>query len=148
MEERMQEQDRLDELLSQLRRAEPEPDLAGRIVAAVEAQAAAAETRQRRWRTTAIGLGVAFAALLFLALGYDTLVVLNQGGALAFLSLFWSQPDVVVSYPVEALLALVESLPLVELALTLGALLVGALLVEQLAAVLRGVSRVPRNGFA
>lgn len=133
-------------LLYQLPPEEPTPDLEARVVAAVEARAARAPVRQPWLRTVAVGLGALFSALLLLALGYQTILGLQQGGAAQFISLLLSDPELLARYPAEGLYTVLESLPLFELALTLGLSLITVLLVEQFVGTLTGRAGLQLNG--
>ncbi len=70
-------------------------------------------------------------SLLLLILALETVIAFRDGGALDFVSLYLSQPDLLSTYPTEALSALLESLPLVEIILTLGLGVIVAVLGQQ-----------------
>jgi len=118
--------------LARLPRAEPAPDLAERVLATVRAT-----HRRAEWpRAVAIGFGLAFSVLLLLALALDTLLAFQEGETFEFVSLLTSRPETVMVYPTEALSALWESLPAMNIVLTAGILMIGLILAEQFVAAL------------
>ena len=121
----------MTDLLYQFPSKEPTPNLARNIVAVVEARAAAAQIRQRWLRTATASLGAAFATLLVLWSGYETFIALQEGGGMEFISLVGAHPHLLFRYPTDALYAVLEALPLVNIVLTLGASLVAWLLAGQ-----------------
>ncbi|MFQ5854370.1 MAG: anti-sigma factor family protein [Anaerolineae bacterium] len=133
-------------LLYELPPEEPAPDLVDRVIATVEARAVRTSARRPWLRVAAMGLGMLFSALLLLALGYQTLLAWRQGGAGQFISLLLNDPELLARYPVEGLYAVLESLPVVELAVTLGLSLVILLLVEQFVRTLAGPAQPQLNG--
>ena len=136
-------------LLYRLPAEEPAPNLATRIVAMVEDRVSPVPARWLWFHTAAIGLGILVSMYLLLTLGYQTLLAWQQGGAGQFISLLFSDPELIARYPAESLYAVLESLPVGESALTLGLSLVTLLLVEQLASTLtcrRGFFRRHSHG--
>ncbi len=112
--------------------------LEARIMAAVNAPPERVDVVQTWLYRAAIGLAALFSLLMLLALGYQTLLVWQQGGTGQFISLLAGNPDLALRYPTEALYAVLESLPIVEITLTLGISLVIVLLLEQFLATLGG----------
>lgn len=135
---------RMEHTLREMPRAHPPRDLAARIVAAVELRAA--QGQARRERLPLIAMATFFSTLLFLWFGVEMLVAFQENGALDFFSLFASHPEVLANYSTDALFALVEALPLSEIALTLFALLTVIVLAQQLGDVLQPRAAVFRNG--
>ncbi|MCL4294427.1 MAG: zf-HC2 domain-containing protein [Anaerolineae bacterium] len=135
-------------LLHQIPSEAPPPDLVGRIVARVEARIPRHPGYWLWLHTAAVGFGILFSAYLLSALGYQTLLAWQQGGAGQFISLLFNDPALIAHYPAESLYAILEALPVAELALTLGSSLVVLLLVEQLLGVLAGWAqpRLNSNG--
>jgi anti-sigma factor RsiW len=145
-------------LLRQLTPAEPAPSLLPRLVAVVEARSAQVTARlatgsmrtgpaHRRWPQAAVtGLGMVFSAFLLLWLAVETLLALEENGAAEFLSLFASRPEILSSYPSEAIYAFLESLPVANIVLTLGLSLVVLLLMQQLLSALAYGRSVGLNG--
>lgn len=127
--ERVANAQRIERALARLPRATPAPDLSTRILTALPAQASDPATT-RRLRLN--GLAVAITAWLGLVFVYRTAFDLQSNGALELLSIYTSQPDIVATYPWEALTALFESLPWMTMALTLGVLVLTFALARQL----------------
>lgn len=133
-------------LLYQIPAETPAPDLTGRIVATIEA-GMQRSPRYRLWLHTAtVGLGLLFSAYLLLALAYQTLLAWQQGGAGQFIALLLNDPELIGRYPAESLYAVLEALPVAELALTLGSSLVVLILIEHLAGVMAGRTQPQLNG--
>jgi len=104
----------------------PAPELTGRILAHLNSMVPA---RHVSWRSfLPVALGACFATLVMLWLGMEALTALQEGGGLEFLALFSLQPETMLSYPSEALAALIEALPVVEFLLMLAALSVALFL--------------------
>ncbi len=121
--------------LSRIPRAEPRPDLAARIQAALPPQ-----IEPNAWlRPNLMAIATILAGGLLLVVAYQTIVELQLGGAWDFVSLFASRPDILSAYPFESLSALAESLPLLELALTFGLLVVTVILAQELFLLRRAV---------
>lgn len=133
-------------LLYQIPTETPAPNLAGRIVTTVEARMQR-NPRYRLWlHAAAVGLGLLFSAYLLLALGYQTLLAWQQGGAGQFISLLLNDPELIGRYPTESMYAVLEALPVAELALTVGSSLVVLLLIEHLAGVMASRTQPQLNG--
>lgn len=133
-------------LLYQIPAETPAPDLAGRIMAAVEARAQRGPRYRPGLHTAAVGLGLLFSAYLLLALGYQTLLAWQQGGAGQFISLLLNDPELIGRYPTESMYAVLEALPTAELVLTLGSSLIVLLLIEHLVSVMAGRTQPQLNG--
>jgi len=133
-------------LLYQLPVEELPAGLEARIVAAVGPAPAQEAVNQSWLYRAAIGLAALFSLLMLLALGYQTLLVWQQDGTGQFISLLAGNPDLALRYPTEALYAVLESLPVVEIALTLGIALVIVLLLEQFLATLGRQASSQFNG--
>jgi anti-sigma factor RsiW len=108
---------------------EPAPDgLAARIVTAVEAQRRTAITP----RMAAVAAGSLVAGLIAVWLAFETALAAQEGGVIDFVSLLTSRPETLMAYPQEALYALLEAVPVTELVLTLGMVLIALVLLNQL----------------
>jgi hypothetical protein len=116
---------KLERVLHAIPRLEPAPGLAAQIRAAVAGSAA---TRPLRQHPYAIGIAAAISTLLALTLVYQAGVELQVGGALNFFSFYLSQPDVLMSYPGDALAALVEAMPLAQMVMTLAVVVIAFVL--------------------
>jgi len=138
--------EQITRLLYALPPAQPAPDLARRVVAAVEAQAARAPVRRPWRRLVPVGIGTLFSVWMLLALGYQTLLAWRQSGAGQFISLLFRDPGLALRYPAEVVYAILESLPILELGLTLGLALVMVLLLEQFVTTLTGPVQAQFNG--
>jgi hypothetical protein len=115
--------------LAKLERVAPSPEITARLQGAFAFAKRGGKERQPHlgW----IGLAACSSTLLLMVFGYQMVLALQSGGALDFLSLYSSHPDLVSTYPSEALSALVESLPLLELLLTLAFLILAAAFGQQ-----------------
>ena len=124
---------KLERALRALPRTEPASDLASRIQAAIPSEASV-----RAWtpRLIQAGLAAGLAALIVIVLLYQTGLALQASGALDFISFYADQPDVVTMYPSEALSALIESLPLLEMLVTMGVLFIALALMRRFFAAL------------
>ncbi len=106
-------------------RVPPSPELEARVKAAlVENAPIRAPTPRLLW----VGFATILAALFVLASGYQTAVEIQAGGALDFISVYSRQPQLVTMYPGESLAALVEALPLFQILVTLGMVVIVAVL--------------------
>ncbi len=121
---------RVETALQTLPRAETPRDLAARICAVIELRVAQEEAR--RARMPLIAVATFFSALLAVWFGLEMLFVLEDNGALYFASLLASQPELLSTYSFDAVFALIELLPIGEIALTLFALLTALILAQQL----------------
>ena len=138
-------------------RAAPPPDLAATIAASLEhhvpaplppqswgerglTQALGGGGGQRaawNWTRAALnGLGTAVAWLLLIVLGGETVLAAQRGGLADFATLLRTQPDIVTRYPTEALYALLEAVPVVELSITLVVFVVALWLMQRFVAAL------------
>jgi hypothetical protein len=115
----------MERMLHAMPRLEPDPGLAPRIRKAIADAAAARPIRRHAYP---FGAAAAISALLALALVYQAGIELQVGGALNFFSFYLSQPDVLVSYPGDALAALVEVLPLAQITATMTVLAIAIVL--------------------
>lgn len=136
---------RLEAALTALPRANQPGDLSGRILAALPASPPASLPLQR---LGIIAVAAFIAALLALAFVYQTAFDLQASGALDLLGVYSAQPDIVRTYPNEAVGALLERVPWLTAGVALGVAAVGVLLAQQLVALLgyalddRGHSRM------
>ncbi len=80
-----------------------------------------------------VGFAAAFAAVLLLVFVYQTMLAFQQSGAADFLSLFISRPDLLRLDPYDAVSALLESLPLLELVFTFGLFIIALVLTREFA---------------
>ncbi len=127
---RMAGNTRLNSLLQAIPRENAPRDLAARITAAVELRVA--EDRARRERLPPMIAATCFSALVTLWFAFEMVVGLQENGAFDFVSLVTSRPEILSAYSTDAFWALVESLPLPEIVLTLFALLTVVVLASQL----------------
>lgn len=125
---------RLERALEAMPRVEPAPGLSSRISAAVAARQAAevnvAKPRRPKPYALAAALGAAFGTLLTLALVYEAGIELAANGALSFILFFVRRPDVVLAYPGDSFAAIVELLPLPQLLITFGLVVLVLMLVR------------------
>ena len=138
---------RISRALAHMERYAPSPEFVTRLDRALgklepPAGRATADASFSPWMIVAATL----ASVLLLILAVETAIAFRDGGALDFVSLYLSQPDVFSSYPTEALSALVESLPLVEILLTLGLGVIVAALGQQFFASRSAGPRMRREG--
>ncbi len=124
---------RLTRALSHLERVTPSPSFSAELdralaQSAVQPQPASRPDPSFAWT----GLATFLASVLLLAFSYQTLVALQEGGTVDFVSRYFSRPDLVSTYPSEAFGALLESLPIVELAWTGVILLIAIVLFREL----------------
>jgi hypothetical protein len=119
----------LTRALANLERVAPFPEIAARLEQAFASTKRGGKEPKPHlgW----VGLAACSSTLLLLVFGYQMVLALQYGGALDFLSLYSSHPDLISTYPSEALGALVESLPLLEVLLTLAFLILAAALGQQ-----------------
>ncbi len=119
----------MEAALRALPREQPPRDLVSRISALVEWRAA--EARAARARLPLITLATLFSVVLALWFGYQMLVAFQENDALVFFSLFTASPEILSAYSSDALFALIESLPLVEIVLTFFAMVTVIVLAQQ-----------------
>jgi hypothetical protein len=125
---------RLVRALSRLERLAPSPEFAARLERALmrtDTKARRQVSDAPRPSPTWTGVAALLAALLLVVFAYQTLVGLQDSGTLDFVSLFASRPDLLSTYPTESLSALFESLPLVELALTVVLFVIALVLAQE-----------------
>ncbi len=124
---------RLTHALMRLERFSPSPEFAAqldRTLQPTELTTARQLVKPRR-PSALIGVAALSVSFLLLIFASQTIVLFQEGGALDFVSLYFSRPDLLSTYPSESLSALIESLPLAEFALTLGLLVVAIVLAQQ-----------------
>ncbi len=123
----------LTHALTRLDRFSPSPEFTAQLDRALE-QAQLTSLRQMvKTRRLSLWTGIAalLASFLLLIFASQTILLLQEGGALDFLLLYFSRPDLLSMYPSESFGALIESLPLVEFILTLGLLYIAITLAQQ-----------------
>jgi predicted anti-sigma-YlaC factor YlaD len=126
---------RVDAALQTMPRAETPRELAVRISAAVELRVA--QEQARRTRVPFIAVAMSFSLLLVLWFGMDAVLAFQESSALDFFTLFTDRPDLLSTYSFDAVLALIEALPISEILLTLFALVTAIVLTQQLVDTLR-----------
>ncbi|MDE3088109.1 MAG: zf-HC2 domain-containing protein [Chloroflexota bacterium] len=126
---RLTRERQIEGTLRTLPRREPPRDLAARIGSAVELQVF--QARLRRARLPFIVGAMCFSVLLMLWFGFQMIIALDENGTLDFFSILSSRPDVLSAYSVDAIWALIETLPLGEIVLTLFALFTVIVLAQQ-----------------
>lgn len=108
----------IGDLLRTLPRVEPPASLARSIIA--EADRDARQRALRGWATVALnGVALAFAWLMLIILGGETLVAAYNAGLSDFAAVLQTEPDLILRYPGDILALLAEAFPIVPLALTL-----------------------------
>ena len=121
---------RMNIALRALPHAQPPRELAARIGAVVEARAA--QEQARRTRVPYIAIATFFATLLAVWFCLELDLAFQENGVFDFWALFTSYSDWLSADSWDALLALLEALPLSEIILTLCALLTVGVLAQQL----------------
>lgn len=121
---------RFKDALHAVPRAQPPVDLPARIIAQLPQKHAAL---QARW----LGAVTAGAALLGLALAYQTAFDLYTRGAFDLVAYYTAQPAIVATYPREAFGALAQAIPWLTVGLSAGVLGIALILVYRLAADIR-----------
>ncbi len=140
---------RLTRALMRLERSAPSPEFAARLERALSrGESAVREWSSANPRPSLAWTGVAalLASALLVVFAYQTVVALQEGGALDFVSLFASRPDLLSMYPTESLNALIESLPLVGLLLTLGLFVIALVLADQFLMARSGAAHIAGHG--
>ncbi len=124
---------RLTHALTRLERFSPSPEFTAQLDRALEQAESNSLHQALKTRRPSVWTGIAalLASLLLLIFASQTILLLQEGGALDFLLLYFSRPDLLSMYPSESLNALIESLPLVEFILTLGLLYIAITLAQQ-----------------
>ncbi len=120
---------RLSSALQTVPRQEPPRELAARISSAVEAHVF--QEQLRRSRMPFIAVAMCFSLLLTVWFAFQMVIALEENATLDFVSLVTDRPDVFSAYSVDAVWALIEALPLGEIALTLFALFTVIVLAQQ-----------------
>ncbi len=128
--ERTRRAERFETALREIPREHAPRELTERILAAVDWRAA--QEQARRKRLPLVALATFFSLLLAVWLGAQMVIAFLQDDALEFFSLFTSRPDILSTYSSDALFALLESLPFVEIVLTAFAVLIAIVLAQQL----------------
>ncbi len=126
---RVAREERLSDALRATPRQEPPRDLAARIDSAAQIQVV--QEQLRRSRMPFIGVATLFSLVLLVWFGFQMVIALQENGTLDFLSLLSDRPDVFSAYSVDAIWALIEAIPLGEIALTLFALFTVIVLAQQ-----------------
>lgn len=119
----------------------PPPDLAATIIARLEPTLSTPQTvssvARPTWpRALWNGLEAAAAWLLLIILGGETVLAAYRSGLGELAALIQSQPDILVTYPSEAIYAVLEALPIIELSLTLAVLVMAVWLMQRFLATL------------
>lgn len=122
--------ERLEDALRAVPRAMPPGDLSARIIAQLPQQRAAAHAR---W----LGALTCGAALLGIALAYQTAFDMSMRGAFDLLAYYTAQPAIVATYPREAFDALAQAIPWLTLLLSASVLGAALILVYRLTAQVR-----------
>jgi hypothetical protein len=126
---RLARDQRLSTALQALPRDEPPRDLVARIGSAGQAQVL--QDRLQRSRMPFITVATFFSLLLLLWFGFQMIIAFEDNGTLEFLSILGGRPDLFSSYFIDSVWALIETLPLGEIVLTLFALFTVIVLAEQ-----------------
>lgn len=125
---RVERASRIEGALAQLPRESASPAFAARIISSLPAPTPRRVPSRPSW---GLGLAFAVAAVLMLALVYQTAVDLSANGALDLLSMYTNMPQIVTNYPTEAVATLLDTVPWLQLLITFGALLVAVVLAQQ-----------------
>jgi len=126
---------RLDRALRALPRTQPPSELAARIGATIEARVK--QEQARRARVPVIAVATFFSILLALWFCFELNLAFQMSGVSDFWAMFISYSDVLSTDSLDALLAVLEALPLSEIVLTSCALLTVGVLAQQLIESLR-----------
>lgn len=121
--QRVADAQRVERALTQLVRVEPAADLAARIIAALPRAA-----RQNAVVNPWLGVVTLFAAMVGFALAFETAGTLRTNGAFELVSYYTMQPEIVTTYPNEALSALAGAVPWMTVALGVAMLAIALLL--------------------
>jgi len=108
-------------------------DLAARIRAAVDLRLT--QDRQRRDRMPLVALATFFSLLLVVWFGLEVIIASQENGVLDFLSIFTSQSD--LGFSSDSFFALIEAIPISELALALLSIITCIILAQQLVETIR-----------
>lgn len=137
---RVAREERLSGALRATPRREPPRDLAARIDSAAQMQVA--QEQLRRSRLPFIGVATFFSVVLLVWFGFQMVIALEENGTFDFLWLLSDRPDVFSAYSVDAVWALIEAVPLGEIALTLFALFTVIVLAQQWVETVRPPTRL------
>ncbi len=133
---RLASEQRLTRALGRLERASPSPEFFSRLDAALAARAAMAAPARpagaRRLSRLLEGVAALAALVLLVLFAGQAALTLQERGALEFITLLATHPDLLSTYPGESLSALFESLPLVESLLMVGLFVVTLVLGQRL----------------
>jgi predicted anti-sigma-YlaC factor YlaD len=141
---RVAREQRLEGLLRAMPRSDAPRDLSARINAAVDLRVG--QERARRERLPLIILATFLSLIVTFWFGLQMLIGLQEEGALDLFSLVTSHPEIFSAYSTDAFFALAESLPILEMVLTLFALLTVIVLVQQWLDTTRTSVRFYHNG--
>lgn len=97
--------ERVERALRELQGAQPASDLSARIVASLPTQSVSTNAHPL------LGAATLGAALLGLALAYQTAFTLRVNGAFELVAYYTAQPEIVVMYPDQAWSALAAAIP-------------------------------------
>ena len=126
----MQRAEKFMNALSTWPRTSSPRELTERILASVDWRAAQEQTR--RQRLPLIALATLSSVVLAVWFGIEMIIAFQENDALHFFSFFTSRPDILSTYSYDALFALLESLPIPEIVMTLFAALMAIVLAQQL----------------
>ncbi len=121
---------KLEAGLRDLPRVNAPRDLADRIVAAVDWRVTLEETRRKRLPVVAFATVASLIVSFWFA--FQMVTAFLDDDALDFLSLYARRPDLFSTYFSDALYALLESLPLQEIVLTVITVVIAIVLAQQL----------------
>lgn len=119
---RVAQAQRYERVLSGLERVEPAGELAAQIIARLPQQARVVSNNA--W----LGVATLIAAMIGLALAYQTAFLLRANGAFDLVSYYTAQPEIVTMYPNQALGTLAAAVPWLTVAISLVMLAVTFLL--------------------
>ncbi len=128
--ERTHRAEQFENALRAMPREQAPRELTERILAVADWRAA--QEQARRKRLPLVALATLSSLLLAIWFGAQMVTAFLQDDALDFFSLFTSRPDILSTYPFDAVSALLESLPVSEILLTAFALLIAIVLSQQL----------------
>jgi hypothetical protein len=137
----------LEQALAQLPQVEPRADLAARTMATVGRRHGLKRAARPAWRGILLVVGLLVAMTTCLWLIANAAVAFQGAGGNELLNLIGSYPNLLLRYPAETALAVLEALPLGNLTLGLVSALVASFLGLQLIAAARSGGGWPRaNG--
>lgn len=135
---------RVESALREMPRAGAPRDLSARITAAAELRVAAEQDRRKR--LPLIAVATIFSVLLSVWFALEMVLAFQENGVLDFFALVTNQPEIFAGYSTDAVFALVESVPISEIAMTVFALLTVVVLAQQWADAALPNRSVSRNG--